>query len=509
MILTVDMGTSATKVALWDVDGLVALSTCPLTTRHPAPGRAEQDPRTWWPSVLTAWAEVRAAAADRWEAVQVIGCTGARQTVAAIGEAGVPQGPAILWSDGRAGSEATSLTGGSLGGPPPASGIVVDGGSVAAKLVWMAAHDRDRWEATRWILTPRDLVVWHLTGQVATDLTMASRSGLYDLDGRLVTEMAGPAAGRLPPVVDPGEVIGGLSAPAAADMALAVGTPVVIGPADRPAEVVGSGAGPQWPMVSWGTTANVSLPAAARPEARPEGIVLSRGAEGGWLLEGGLSAAGSLLAWLGRVTGQPADRLGDLARSCPPGARGVTATPWLDGARAPWWQPQARVALVGLDSTHGPADLARATIEAVGWEVKRCLDAIGSGRPSVSAPAGLALGGGGGALPVWRDVLTGITGLPVRRRRSGQAASAGVALMAGRAVGLSPALDDLDPVIEPDQPDPLAVASYARLRPQSERVARLVMGLTDPPVAAEAHQVPPIPDDTHDPEVGRRRPGCA
>ena len=44
MILTVDMGTTATKVALWDVDGLVALSSTPLTTRHPAPGWAEQDP---------------------------------------------------------------------------------------------------------------------------------------------------------------------------------------------------------------------------------------------------------------------------------------------------------------------------------------------------------------------------------------------------------------------------------------------------------------------------------
>jgi xylulokinase len=477
VILTVDMGTSATKVALWDVVGLVALATAPLTTRHPGPGLAEQDPQTWWPSVMSACAELRAAVADRWESVEVIGCTGARQTVAAVDADGAPLGPAILWSDTRASVEASALVGGPPGAPPPASGIVLDGGSVAAKLAWLAAHDGDRWRATRWILTPRDLVVWGLTGEVVTDSTMASRSGLYGLDGRLVTELAGAAAGLLPPVVDPGQVIGGLSAEAAADIALAPGTPVVIGPADRPAEVLGAGADRQWPMVSWGTTANVSSPVAALPEARPDGIVLSRGAEGGWLLEGGLSAAGSLLTWLGSVTGKPPEDLADEAGSCPPGARGVTATPWLDGARAPWWQPEARVAVVGLGSTHGPADLARAAIEAVAWEVRRCLDAIDVSHPSTSTAAGLALAGGGEALPVWRAVVTGITGLPARRRRSGQAASAGVALVAGRAVGLSIALDDLDPVIERDDPDPVAVDGYARLRRRSDSVARMVMEL--------------------------------
>ncbi len=502
MILTVDMGTTATKVALWDVDGLVALSSAPLTTRHPAPGRAEQDPHTWWSSVVGACADVRAAATDRWRSVEVVGCTGARQTFACVAADGDPLGQGIVWSDGRADVEATALSGGADGEGPPPSGIVVDGGSVAAKLAWLAAHDSERWRASRWILTPRDLVVWRLTGQVVTDVTMASRSGLYDLDGRLVTALAGSAAHLLPPVVDPGQMIGGLSADGAAALGLAAGTPVVVGPADRPAEVVGAGADPLWPMVSWGTTANVSVPVAGLPYARPAGIVLSRGAEGGWLLEGGLSAAGSLLAWLGSLTGRPPEELGDLARSRPPGAAGVTATPWLDGARAPWWQPTARVALIGLDSTHGPADLARAAVEAVAWEVSRCLDAIGSAGPSAPAAVGLALGGGGGILPVWRHVLTGITGLPARRRRSGQAASAGVALVAGRAVGLPVRLDDLDPVIDRDEPDPVVVERYAGLRSRSDRVARLVMALTGPPEDREGDG-----RTAHD-DVRLRRPGC-
>jgi sugar (pentulose or hexulose) kinase len=103
-------------------------------------------------------------------------------------------------------------------------------------------------------------------------------------------------------------------------------------------------------------------------------------------------------------------------------------------------------------------------------------------------------------------VVTGITGLPARRRRSGQAASAGTALMAGRAVGLPVALDDLDPVVERDEPDPAAVDRYAGLRPRTDRVARVVMELAGPPPGPDG---PDGPDGRSTPQAGRlRRPRC-
>ena len=74
-----------------------------------------------------------------------------------------------------------------------------DAGSVAAKIAWLAAHDRDRLEASAWVLAPRDLVAWWLTGAVATDATMASRSGLYDGDDVVVEELAGTAATKVVP----------------------------------------------------------------------------------------------------------------------------------------------------------------------------------------------------------------------------------------------------------------------------------------------------------------------
>jgi sugar (pentulose or hexulose) kinase len=232
-------------------------------------------------------------------------------------------------------------------------------------------------------------------------------------------------------------------------------------------------------MVSWGTTANVSVPVHERPVPSPAGAVVTRGASEGWLLEGGLSAAGSFLAWLGRLLGSPVDELAARAGQSPPGARGVTAVPWLDGARAPWWRDDARAGFVGLGAAHGADDLSRAVIESVAWDVLRCMEVVTAGRLGGSTAQGVTLGGAGTGLPLWVDVLTSVLGLPAVRHRSGEAASAGAALLAGKALGMGLTLEQLDPVEAVIIPDPETVELYRRLRPQVEHVATAVLAATE------------------------------
>ncbi|MGO8870034.1 MAG: xylulokinase [Acidimicrobiales bacterium] len=477
MILTADFGSSVTKVALWEETGPVAVAGAPVPTDHPVPGWAEQDPAAWWSSLAEACARVESLAPGGLGSVDVIGCTGARQTMVLADADGRPLGPGILWSDARAAIEADRLarSSGAPGRSP--AGIPLDAASVAAKIVWLADHDGERLRSSAWILTPRDLVAWWLTGTVATDPTMASRSGLYDTAGDPVAELVGAVADKLPPVVPSDRVTARLAAGPAATLGLATGTPVVIGAGDRPCEVLGSGAATGWPMVSWGTTANVSVPLAPGPAPRPPaGLVVSHGADRGWLLEGGLSAAGSLLDWLGRLTGRTAAELGTEAATVPPGARGVLALPWLDGARAPWWRPGAGAAFAGLGAAHGPADLARAAFESVAWDLARCLEAVAGAVPGLPPVSGMALAGGGAGVDAWLDVVTGVTALPGRSRRSGQAASAGAALLAGAAVGMDLDLDRLDPVDRQVEPDPAAVARYRAVRPRADALAEALGG---------------------------------
>jgi xylulokinase len=346
-------------------------------------------------------------------------------------------------------------------------------------LAWLDAHEPDRLPACDVVLSPRDFVLRRMTDEVVTDITFASRSGLYDFDGNAVRELAGPALGKLPSVVPSDTVIGRLKPVPGAELGLRPGTPVVIGAGDRQCEVLGSGASEECPMVSWGTTANVSVPVHERPVPSPAGAVVTRGATEGWLLEGGLSAAGSFLEWLGRLLGRPVDELATGAAKSPPGARGVTAVPWLDGARAPWWRDGARAGFVGLGAAHGADDLARAAIESVAWEVLRCMEVVTAGRLGGSAAQGITLGGAGTGLPLWVDVLTSILGLPAVRHRSGEAASAGAALLAGRALGMGLTLEQLDPVDAIITPDPATVELYRRLRPQVEHVAGAILSATE------------------------------
>jgi xylulokinase len=481
LIMTVDFGTTVTKVALWGDEGLVTLARSELTTAHPQVGWAEQDPLRWWTSVVIACAEARAQAPAAFGQVDVVACSGARQTFVPVTRAGDPIGKGILWSDRRGAEELAALTE-ALGGEDinrARTGIPLDAGSVASKLAWLARNEPARLESCDVILSPRDLVVLRMTDEVVTDTTFASRSGLYDFDGNAVRELAAPALGKLPSVVASDTVVGQLRPVPGAELGLRPGIPVVIGAGDRQCEVLGSGASEECPMVSWGTTANVSVPVHDRPVPSPAGAVVTRGAEGGWVLEGGLSAAGSFLAWLSKLLGRPVDELAARAADSPPGARGVIAVPWLDGARAPWWRDDARAGFVGLGAAHGAGDLSRAVIESVAWDVLRCMEVVTAGRLGGSTAMGVTLGGSGTGLPLWVQVLTSILGVPATRHRSGEAASAGAALLAGRALGMGLTLEQLDPIDAVIEPDPEAVDLYRRLRPQVEHVATAVLEATE------------------------------
>ncbi len=471
MILTLDLGTSRVKAGLWESDGLIDLAEVTLHTASPAPGASEQDAATWWDGVVEACAALAGRVPGRFGGVGAISCTGARQTFGLFDATGAPVGPAIVWSDGR-----SAGVGDRPGGKDGAGRAT----SVVDRLAWVAATRADQLERCQWILGPRDRVVWKLTGEVATDPTMASLTGCYGPDGTVVEEVARMVGQRLPVVMPSETVMGTVPPDVATGLGLPAGVPVVIGAGDRQCEMLGTDASASTPMVSWGTTANVSMPVGLTPVPPPPGVVSSR-AVGGWQLEGGTSAAGSLLSWLSALCGRSLSELSELAASSPPGARGVTAVPWLSGARAPWWRPGARAGFVGLSTGHGPGDLARAVFEAVARDVQRCLARMEARQPAGPLVTELGLAGGAADTPVWIEVLTGITGLPVRLRRSGQAASAGAALLGAGAVGSHWAIDTVDPVVERHGVDPAVARFYADRVTHDNAVAGILVDLEAPP----------------------------
>lgn len=474
VLATVDLGTSATKVAVWREDGMVAVGRADVPTFHPRPGWAEQDPTDWWASMVDAASQAAAANPAAWSAVEAIGFSAARETFVPVDAGGQPIGRGLLWSDRRADREAAVMAEASGGREAmrQATGVIVDAGTMAAKVAWLAEHDRARLEAGRWLLAPRDLLVLRLTGEVATDPTLASRTGFYRLDGA----PSNVTTNGLPPLRPSLAIAGSLQDSPADALGLPAGIPVVLGAGDRACEVLGAGAQPRRPLVSWGATTNVSVPVASIPDELAPGVSISRGAPQGLLLEAGLSASGAALEWLGRLTGMAPLDLADAAADSPPGARGVVALPWFNGARGPWWQPGARAAFTNMTLANGPGDLARAVYEAVAFDVARSLEVL---RTEANA---LMAAGGGVAGPLWVGLLAAITALPVVLRRSGEAASAGACLLTAEAVGDSGyELDAINPIVDIAVADPALIDTYRELRPMVDRVARgaLVVDLSE------------------------------
>src|SRR5262249_24799771 len=203
---------------------------------------------------------------------------------------------------------------------------------------------------------------------------------------------------------------------------------VVLGAGDRACEVLAVGATGKRPMVSWGTTANVSVP--LRGEAHePTDAQVSVGALGGDVQEAGLSRSGGAIGWLEAMTGWSRDDLMAAAAEVEPGAGGLLALAWLSGARAPWWRADTRAAFIGLTAAHGPAELARALVEAVALDAARCLEFLA---PDARE---LALAGGGGGRSLWRTALAPGAPGPGVRQALGQAAPGGARPVGAAARG--------------------------------------------------------------------------
>jgi xylulokinase len=468
--LTLDLGTSATKAALWSGAELVSVGRAPIPTEHPRPGWAEQDPGCWWSSLVDACRAVRADAPELYEAIDAVGFSAARETFALFDDDLAPLGPGVLWSDRRAQQTVETL------GDPAAfrarTGVVLNAACCAAKLWWVATEMHDTFDAARWVLAPRDWIVARLTGEVVTEPTLESRTGLSELDGQRTGPVAARAGARLPPVLPTTATLRVREGDDAADLLLRPDVTVVPGAGDRACEVLGTGANAAMPMVSWGTTTNVSVPHPGPAETLPHSAAVSRGALGGFVVEAGLSASGSALAWLARLAGRGHDDLLALAAAgSEPGARGVVALPWLNGARAPIWRADAHAAFLGLSSAHDVADLSRAVVEAVACDVARCVDLLASDARTI------ALAGGGTADDLWRATVTAATARDAVRRRHDESASVGARVIVAAAQGEAFQLDDFNPVRDVTAPEPSLVDALARVRSRSDRAVDAVLGL--------------------------------
>lgn len=471
----VDVGTTATKAALIDRNGNVLASASHGYPTRTAPGGVvEQDPRHWWEGACRALRDCRpsdfrvAALVVSGQMQNLISVGPSRVPVASTDGAGEPGilRPAILYSDGRAVAEADHIRRSTDAERwRRVTGASPDAGGLAAKLLWLRRHEPHVYtEARHFLFGAHDYVVWRALGVPMTDPTTASTTQILDVergtwaDG-LLTELT-LRTDALPPLGNPGRIIGPLPDAAADALGLPAGTPVVQGAGDAATATLGAGAGePGRTYLYLGTSGWLAATVDGRSADRsPAVLALLHPDPRHRLLIGPMMTAAGNLEWVRRQLGNPPyDRLSAMAAAAPPGSGGVRYYPYPAGERSPFQNPHARASFTGLSTATEPEHLVRAVMEGVAFALRTIAEAMPGGERLYAA-------GGGARSDVWCRIIAAVLQRPVYRLAQAEDVGVrGAAVVAGRALswhdGWYPG-DEFFPVEAVFEPDEQEITLY-------------------------------------------------
>ncbi|WP_067925043.1 xylulokinase [Alicyclobacillus shizuokensis] len=436
-VLTIDLGTSACKAMLFGagLDPLYEV-TVPYPRQVTPDGEACQSPDDWIRTLQQAVSRLLGEAPPA--AVRMIALTSQRETVVPVGEDMRPLAPALLWLDGRGTAEADALQDAFQGRVREWTGLAPGAAYSAGKILWLRRRCPDVFSKARWYMQPKDYILYWLSGEVATDWTLAARTLLFDIH-RLawrpeLLEACEVGLHQLPPVHSPQETVGRLSRAAAEQLGLSPGIPVLIGGGDRPCEVLGSGVRPREIMESSGTTSNMSC----EVERIVQEECLSctpHVLDGRWILEQGISASGAVLEWLTGLLGASTpdvQHLECVLQSVRPGSAGVLMLPWFMGRKGSSVTAGATGVIGGLTLGHQPEHLVRAALESIGYELRAVLERM---RQYVEPVQAVRVVGGMAGNQAWNRMKASFYGVPVHQPRIRHAAAYGAFLLAARALG--------------------------------------------------------------------------
>lgn len=433
LYLGIDVGTSATRVSLVGEGGAHIASSRYPTTRN-SPGHAEQDPLAW-PRALAA--ALRRTGTDL-SAVTAVGLCGQTPTLVPVDAAGRPVRPALTWQDTRAAAEAAEL-GAMLGDPEPLIGTALpwSAANTPAKLAWLARHEPDTRQRTRWLLQPKDFLGLQLTGSPASD-PWSSKGICRVADAAPAAEVLGACgwpSEACPPIAAAWEPRGTVSAAAAKRFGLPAGIPVTVGWSDALAQVLAAGCFERRSgFVFSGTSAIVGAPV-ADPGRRADGLFsVPDTCAPAPLLYGPTQSGGASVAWAARLLGcRPADVSALAAKA---GPEFPAFVPYLSGERAPLWNQDVRGLLLGLDAEHGPPEIARAVIAGTLLSARHVLDTVEDA--TGSAVGEIEFVGRGAGDPAWEALALETLGAPVKFHSDSDMSARGAAILAAIMAGVSP-----------------------------------------------------------------------
>ncbi|MCC9074602.1 hypothetical protein FKZ61_000545 [Litorilinea aerophila] len=481
LLVGLDVGTTNIKAIAFDPAGqAVAQATVPTPTHyHPEPSRqgwAYYHPEELWETTARALRQVTAGLTEPGRVVGV--------AVASVGETGIPldragrpTGEAIAWFDRRTTEQAAWLDA-QIGWERlfAISGLALQPIFGLCKVLWLRQHEPEAWARTARWLNVADYIAYRLSGQMATDFSLASRTLALDLHRlRWATELLAEL-GLPPDLFAPLTASGTPLGPVLPEVAAATGLPshaqVAVGGHDHVCGALALGVtDPGTVLNSLGTAEAVFLPV-TRPLTDPafgqQGYSQGTHVDGRhYYALGGLYTSGASVEWFREAIadGAPYATLIQEAADVPPGSLGVCFLPHLRLANPPHLDPRSRGAFIGLSTEARRGVLFRALLEGLSLEMRSTLEPL-LGHAQATLQRVMATGGGT-RNELWIRIKAGVLDRPVHVVSVAESTALGAAVLAGMGAGVyadvADALARLALTATPVHPVPEEARLYSRI----------------------------------------------
>ena len=467
MILAIDAGTTGVTALAVSSDGAIkARGSQEFPQHYPQPGFVEHDLNEIWSATL---ASVKQVFDQVGKDFQAIGITNQRETVGVWDRRTTePNCPAIVWQDRRTTEILAELNAGSS--VQRITGLPLDPYFSASKLRWIAKNDADTWSTVisgeSVVGTIDTFLIAKLTAGAVhvTDASNASRTQLFDIHAgswsEELLELFEIPASALAQVVDSSGVVGTSNPEAFFGLNL----PIAGIAGDQQAALFGQ---TQFEVggakCTYGTGAFILQNTGSEAQVQDNGLITTVA----WQLnnqityanEGSVFVSGAAVQWLRdelKIISK-ASEIEELALTVSDNG-GVVFVPALTGLGAPYWIPDARGTVFGLTRGTERGHLARATLEALAFQVRDVFDAMNT---TLST---LRVDGGASANNLLMQIQADLLQTPIQRPKHLESTGLGAAYLAGLGVGLwsMDQLKTLNPVDSQFQPQQNLTSDYLR-----------------------------------------------
>lgn len=473
-LLSIDVGTSGVRAALFDERGAETIAT---RARRESEDLGEFDPDALVQVVIATIDELFASSAIVAGTIEFIAISTFWHSLAGVDAEGQPTTPLLTWADTRAAQEVGRLRAAFDEREIHArTGCRFHASYWPAKLRWLRREWPTRFAKTRQWLGFGEYLCLRLFGEPAAGVSLASATGLFnqqtcawDTDFIRANDIS---PDTLPEINSNNPRLQDRFAqrwPALAEARLAV----VAG--DGATNNIGAGCSTKKRVALMiGTSGAMRVVyKGGPPDQLPDGLWSYRATRDRVAVGGALSDGGGLFRWLIKSLNldDPNDLESQLA-ALEPDAHGLTILPFWSGERSTGWSPDARAVILGLKHETRPVEIIRATLEAIAYRFALIASALNTIAPEATV---IASGNALRSSPVWIQILADVLGRPIARGEAAEASTRGAALLALEAVGKIAAIEEVSiPTAEVIEPEMSRHARYREgLMRQEELYARL------------------------------------